>query len=100
MSFIDLFLPMFLAFIAASIVMEILHFLLGLWLATRQAKATKAHFEKMAAQLGIDPEELQAQMESYQGMGGMGMMDMMGSAPGSVMTTTTSGSREHHGQYL
>lgn len=101
MTFIDLFLPMFSAFIAASIVMEFLHFLLGLWIAKRQARATKEHFEKMAAQLGVDAETLQAQMESLQGPGGMGMMDMMGAGPESLMMTTVSGSPdEQHGQYL
>ena len=100
MSFIELFLPMFSAFIAASVVMEILHFLLGLWIATRQAKATKEHFEKIAAQLGVDAETLQAQMEGDQGMGGMGMMGEMGSAPRSIMMTTASGSQDRHGQYL
>lgn len=104
MNFIDLFVPMFSAFVAASVVMEILHFLLGLWLSKRASTKAKQYYAEMAKKVGMDPDEFMAQLEEQAaGMGGMNMMDMMGGAPpGAAMMTTASGNGEEkgHGQYL
>jgi hypothetical protein len=103
MNFIDLFVPMFSAFVAASVVMEVLHFLLGLWLSKRQSAKAKEYYAEMAKKVGMEPDEFMAQLEEQAaGMGGMNMMDMMSGSPGPVMMTTASGSEDDraHGQYL
>ena len=102
MSFMDLFLSMTAAFITASIIVEFLHFLLGMWLSKRQLERTKEHYKEMAEKMGMDPEEFMAQLEEQ--MGGMtmpegGLPGMMGSPMGNIMTTT-SGTEQEHGQYL
>jgi hypothetical protein len=102
MSFMDLFLPMMTAFIAASIIVEFFHFLLGMWLSKRQAERTKEYYKEMAEKMGMEPEAFMAQLEEQ--MGGMampegGLPSMMGNPMGNVMTTT-SGTEQEHGQYL
>jgi hypothetical protein len=104
MNFIDLFLPMFLAFVAASVVIEILHYLLARWLGKRHEARAKRYYAEMAKKAGMDPEAFMTQLEEQaEGMGGMGMMGMMGGPPpGATMMTTASGKGEEkaHGQYL
>ncbi len=108
MNFMELFVPMTAAFIAASLVVELLHFLLGLWLSKRQHKRMQDHYKEVAEQMGMSPEEFMSKMEDQMnGMGGMGGMmngppGMMGMPMGNVMTTA-SGSGDNHegqGQYL
>lgn len=105
MEFKELFVPMFFAFVAASLVMEALHALLAYWVNRRHAAKVKEHYKEMAEQMGMDPDEFMAQVEEQMaGMGGMGMMEggpsaMMGAPMGNVMTTT-SGGGHGHGQYL
>lgn len=105
MNFMDLFVPMTAAFITASIVVEFFHFLLGLWLSKRQQARVKEYYKEVAEKMGMSPEDLMSQMENQMGgMGGMGMMDgppgMMGMPMGNVMTTTSGGGEQQHGQYL
>ncbi len=105
MNFMDLFVPMTAAFIAASLVVEFLHFLLGLWLSKRQQARVKEYYKEVAEKMGMSPEDFMAQVEDQMGgMGGMGMMDgppgMMGMPPMGNVMTTTSGSGQEHGQYL
>jgi hypothetical protein len=104
MTFMDLYVPMFAAIISAGIVMEVLHFLLGLWLSRRHAAKAKRYYAEMAEKVGMDLDSFMAQLEEQaEGMGGLGMMGMMGGPPpGAAMMTTASGKGEEkaHGQYL
>ena len=99
MNFMELFIPMFVAFVAASVVMEILHTSLAYWVNRRQAAKAKEYYKEVAEKMGIDPDDFIAQVEGQ--MGGMGMMDsppgMSGMHMGPVMPTTSGGG---HGQYL
>jgi hypothetical protein len=108
MNFMDLFVPMTAAFVAASLVVEALHALLGFWLTKRHQARAKEYYKEVAEKMGMTPEDLMSQMENQMsGMGGMGMMEggppgMMGGPMGSVMTTTSGGGDRPngHGQYL
>lgn len=102
MNFMDLFVPMTAAFITASVIVEFLHYLLGLWLTKRHQQRAQEYYNEVAEKMGMTPEEFRSKMEDQMNaMGGMGMMDgppgMMGMPMGNVMTTT-SGSGEHDGQ--
>lgn len=103
MNFMDLFLPMTAAFITASVVVAVLHFLLGRWFSKRQYARAKKHYKEMAEKMGMDPEDFMSQIEDQMnGISGMGMAEgppgMMGGPMGNVMTTTSGGGE--HGNYL
>ena len=106
MGFMELFLPMTCAFVFASLVVEGLHALLGLWLTKRHHQRTQEYYNEVAEKMGMTPEEFRSKMEDQMNaMGGMGMMDgppgMMGMPMGNVMTTTSgNGDHEGQGQYL
>ncbi len=108
MNFMDLFVPIFFAFMAASIVMALSHFLLSLWVSKRHATKVKNYYKDMAEKMGMSPEDFISQMENQMNdMGGMGTVEgppgmMMGGPMENVMTTTSGGGREvqEHGNYL
>jgi len=83
------------AFIVASIVVEFLHFLLGVWFSKRQMDRTKEHYKKIAEKMGMDPDEFFSQIENQMYGGGMNMPEGL---MGNVMTTTSGGGSEHDGQ--
>ncbi|KKN00862.1 hypothetical protein LCGC14_1133600 [marine sediment metagenome] len=106
MSFMDLFVPMFFAFIAASVVMALSHFLLSLWISKRHATKVKNYYKDIAEKMGMSPEDFISQMENQMNnMDGMGMLNgppgMMGGPMENVMTTTSGDGEVHeHGNYL
>ncbi|KKM91750.1 hypothetical protein LCGC14_1225450 [marine sediment metagenome] len=106
MNFMDLFVPMFFAFVAASVVMALSHFLLSLWISKRHATKVKNYYKDMAEKMGMSPEDFISQMENQMNnMDGMGMFNgppgMMGGPMENVMTTTSGGGEVHeHGNYL
>jgi hypothetical protein len=101
MNFTDLYFPMVAAFVTASIFMEFLHFLLGLWLAKRQAKQQEAYYAQMAEKLGVNTEDFMKSMENSMA-GGMGGMPMMFDIPGDAGAQLTASGTEDkgHGQYI
>jgi hypothetical protein len=106
MGFMDLFVPMTAAFVVASVIIELLHFLMGLWLTKRHHARAKEYYKEVAEKMGMSPEDFMSKMEDQMnGMGGMGMMagppGMTGMPMGNVMTTASgSGHQEGQGQYL
>lgn len=101
MNFMDLFVPITAAFITASVIMEFLHFLLGLCLAKRQRARQEAYYSQMAEKLGVSTEDFMATLEQSMGGGMGGGMPMMFDLPaGSELTASGTAQREEHGQYL
>lgn len=102
MNFMDLFVPMTAAFVAASLIVEALHTLLGIWITKRHQARAQEYYNEVAKQMGISPEEFKSKMENQ--INYMGGMDPMSGSPGMTgmpmgdVTTTASGSGEHEGQ--
>lgn len=98
MDFINIFVPIFFGVIAASLVIEVAHFLLELWMSRRQHARVKEYYKEIANKMGISVEELMSQMGNGM-MGGMPPgMDMMGGGGPEPIMTTASGSSQHEGQ--
>jgi hypothetical protein len=100
MNFMDLFVPMTAAFVAASIIMEVLNFLLHLWVTRRSLKRVNDAVAELVAG-GADPQMAEMMV--------MQMMQGGGAPPGGFemqpgmnpeMFTTASGNVQAHGQYL
>jgi hypothetical protein len=100
MNFMDLFVPMTAAFVAASIIMEILNFLLHMWVQRRTLKKMNKAVADLVAD-GADPQMAEmAIMQMMQG-GGPGDFELSPGMGGSMpMPTTASGNVQAHGQYL
>jgi len=98
----NIFWPVFAAMLASGVVFEIFHFGLGLILTWRQSKKVQAMKEKIAAQMGIDPSQLDITGDLYDN----GQFPNFGEGflppSESRFPPTTSGSpNDHgHGQYL
>lgn len=89
------------AFITASVVVEFLHFLLGIWLTKKHQKRAQEYYNEVAEKMGMTPEEFKSKMEDQMNaMGGMGMMDGPPGMMGNVMTTASGSGEQEHGQYL
>jgi hypothetical protein len=98
MNFMDLFVPMTAAFVAASIIMEILNFILHLWVQRRTLKKMNKAVEDLVAD-GADPQMAEMMIMQMMQGGSPGEFEMP-PGMGAGMPTTASGNVHGHGQYL
>ena len=98
MGFWDIFCPVFGAFLSTAIIMEIVHFGMGVWLNKKHQESYENQIKEMIA-AGIDPSMIP---EGFSGMGGMpAMFNQDPSTMGMNGTATASGEEDKgHGQYL
>lgn len=100
MNFIDLFVPMTAAFVTASIIMEVLNFILHLWIQRRTTKRMNDAVAELVAG-GADPQMAEAMIiQMMQGGGAVPGGFEMQPGMGPEMFTTSSGNVQEHGQYL
>ena len=96
-----IFWPVFAAFMASNICLELFNFGLGMWITWKQNKRIQAAKEKIAAQMGIDPSQLDFTMDSN-GNNQFGNT-FNGIGPGYFPPAVSGASDGHehgHGQYL
>ena len=100
MGFVEMYLPMTAAFVTASVIIESIHFVLGMWLRKRGEAKMKEYYQTMADTLGVSADVLMSQMGDGM-MGGMPpMMDFMNTHPGAAPTVSGNEENSVHGQYL